>query len=247
VNQEKRIETIFKSIRAYCEANADDAVVKKYSRYFTEGYDAYGLSKEVFLTHASKLQNEVREELSEEEALRLGDLLFKSGKYEEASFAIHIIMAFEREFSTATLQSIGDWLEKGVRNWAHADVLCGEVLSIFFKKGICGLDELSSWRDSPSKWKRRAVPVSMLELLKDEANVETLLVFIDSMMMDSERFVHQGLGWFLREAWKRQPQPVEGFLLKWKDTAPRKIFQYATEKMTREQRARYRAKRKHKK
>jgi 3-methyladenine DNA glycosylase AlkD len=59
-------------------------------------------------------------------------------------------------------------------------------------------------------------------------------------MMDAERVVHQGLGWFLREAWKQQPKPVEAFLMEWKDTAPRLIFQYATEKMPAQARARFR-------
>ena len=116
-NREKKI---VKEIRAFCQTKADEGLVRKYSRYFTEGYDAYGLSKEVFLAEASNLVGKLRGELSLEEALRLGDLLFQSGK-------------------------------------------------------------------------------------------------------------------------------VESFLLKWKDTAPRKIFQYATEKMTKVQRVRFRAERKRKK
>jgi hypothetical protein len=52
--------------------------------------------------------------------------------------------------------------------------------------------------------------------------------------------VQQGAGWFLREAWKLQPVPVERVLLDVKDTAPRLVFQYATEKMTPAARARYR-------
>jgi len=247
VSAEDKIQVVFSGIRAFCEANADEALAQKYSRYFTEGWDAYGLSKEVFLAQASDLVNEMREELSLEESLTLGDVLFQSGKYEEGSFAIHIIKSYESEFAPDTFQSIGDWLEKGVRNWAHTDVLCGEVLSIFFKKGICTLEDLASWRNSPSKWRRRAVPVAMIELLDSRAEMTPFLEFIEPMMMDDQRFVHQGLGWFLREVWKRQPQPVESFLLKWKDTAPRKIFQYATEKMTKEQRLRFRAKRKTKK
>jgi hypothetical protein len=56
--------------------------------------------------------------------------------------------------------------------------------------------------------------------------------------------VHQGLGWFLREAWKLYPQPVENYLAVWKDSAPRLIFQYATEKMTPEQKACFRREKK---
>jgi len=52
--------------------------------------------------------------------------------------------------------------------------------------------------------------------------------------------VQKGLGWFLREAWKIYPEETEGFLLKWKDTCGRIIIQYATEKMDKENRDRFR-------
>ena len=59
-------------------------------------------------------------------------------------------------------------------------------------------------------------------------------------MVDKDREVHQGVGWFLREAWKKNHEVTESFLLKWKDRAPRLIIQYATEKMTKEEKLRFR-------
>ena len=58
-------------------------------------------------------------------------------------------------------------------------------------------------------------------------------------MVDQEREVHQGVGWFLREAWKIQHEEVEVFLLEWKERAPRLIFQYACEKMSTEEKQRF--------
>jgi 3-methyladenine DNA glycosylase AlkD len=76
--------------------------------------------------------------------------------------------------------------------------------------------------------------------MKETRKVIEYVYFIESLMMDKEREVHQGVGWFLREAWKIESALVEEFLLKYKDTAPRLIFQYATEKMTPEGKARFR-------
>ena len=90
----------------------------------------------------------------------------------------------------------------------------------------------------------RTMVRTMVDLVKKARSVRSMLKFVRPMMMDDDRFVQQGIGWFLREAWKRQPEPVESLLLKYKDTAPRKIYQYATEKMTKEQRAKYRRARK---
>ena len=78
------------------------------------------------------------------------------------------------------------------------------------------------------------MPVTLIKALKTDIPHTTLLEFINPMMMDKEKVVHQGLGWFLRETWKKRPEQVEVFLLKWKDDCARLIIQYATEKMTKE-------------
>jgi 3-methyladenine DNA glycosylase AlkD len=70
--------------------------------------------------------------------------------------------------------------------------------------------------------------------------VAPLVDFIEPLMRDPEKVVQQGLGWFLREAWKRRPKPVEAFLLRHKETAPRVIVKYATEKMDRAGKERFR-------
>jgi len=41
-----KAKELYEGIRSCCRANADEAIVKKYSRYFKEGYDAYGHSRE---------------------------------------------------------------------------------------------------------------------------------------------------------------------------------------------------------
>jgi 3-methyladenine DNA glycosylase AlkD len=84
----------------------------------------------------------------------------------------------------------------------------------------------------------------MLGLLMTKTCARPLLVFLRPLMLDAEKVVQQGLGWFLRETWKKQAKPVEAFLIEWKDRAPRVIFQYATEKMTPDARACFRRARK---
>jgi 3-methyladenine DNA glycosylase AlkD len=58
-------------------------------------------------------------------------------------------------------------------------------------------------------------------------------------MEDSEEDVQKGLGTLLREIWKKQPEIAETFLLEWKDRCGRKIIHYATEKMDKESRAKF--------
>ena len=163
-----------------------------------------------------------------------------TGKYEEASFAISFIYSNKDNLTAETFDKLGSWLENGIINWAHTDVLSGKALSYFFTHQIIELESLKEWTESASKWKRRAVPVTLIDVLKTDVPLERLFHIIESLMSDTEKFVQKGLGWLLREAWKIYPEETEDFLLKWKDTCGRIIIQYATEKMDKENRDRFR-------
>jgi 3-methyladenine DNA glycosylase AlkD len=124
------------------------------------------------------------------------------------------------------------WYQLGITNWAHADTLGMMILPQFLLKNTLSLNEFNSWITSSYKFQRRCVPVTLIKVIKNNktGNFSTYFHFIEPLMTDKEREVHQGVGWFLREALKIQPQPTEEFLLKWKDTSPRLIIQYATER-----------------
>jgi 3-methyladenine DNA glycosylase AlkD len=217
-------------IRKYCAANANEAVVKKYARFFREGYDAYGLTPEKFNEKVTAILKDKSVDMKL--VIEAGNLLVKSGKYEETSFAICLLKEFSSRFDIGTFKAVEKWFQSGIVNWAHTDIFCGELLSRFFEKKVITLKNLSKWRIAKNKYQRRAVPVAMLELLKTTKNYEPMFVFIEPLMTDEEEKVQQGLGWFLREAWKNRRKETERFLMKWKNNAPRKIYQYATEKMT---------------
>ena len=235
-----KIEKKFNVIRQFCKANIDEATIKKYSRYFKEGYNAYGLGREKYETQRDKWLTEWKEEFSFEDYLKLGDILIATGKYEEASYAVSFIANQKKQLKPEHFKHLSEWLEKGVRNWAHTDILCGWLLSHFIRTNMIKIDALTAWRKSDSKWKRRAVPVTLIDVLKTNTSLKQMLALIDPLMSDKEEMVQKGLGWFLREAWKRYPQEVEDFLLKWKDTCGRIIIQYATEKMDKAYRLKFR-------
>jgi 3-methyladenine DNA glycosylase AlkD len=235
-----RVRRALADIRAFCARHASRAEARRYARFFTEGYDPYGIDKATWEANAARFYDAFRERFTLADFLDLGDLLWQSGKYEEGSFAITTLRPLLDEFDAGTVERIGGWLEAGVRNWAHTDVICGTLVAPCLQRGVVGTGDLARWTASPGRWKRRAVPVSLLALLPDRARPAALLDVVRPLMSDPERVVHQGTGWFLREMWKAHPATVEAFLLEWKDTAPRLIFQYATEKMTPAGKARFR-------
>lgn len=235
------VQAVVAEVHDFCVTNADPALVRKYARFFKEGYDAYGVDSK--LPAWAEHRDDWIRRLSEagpKAVLEAGDQLIATGKYEEIAFAVLFTAAIRDRYTPAMFAHIGKWFNGNIKNWAHVDIFCAEVLSKFLADEVIDLSTLAAWGESEFEYKRRAVPVAMIPLLKVREDFAPLLAVIEPMMKDPERVVHQGLGWFLREAWKRQPKPIEKFLLRHKNTAPRLIFQYATEKMTPEQRERFR-------
>ncbi len=235
------IQSALQEIRSYYEAHSDAALVRKYAKFFVEGYDAFGVDGKLTAAQRKAWFDKWSPEHDLGWFLDLGDRLVKTGKWEEGFLAIGFITLQMDQITPSTFERVANWLDDGgLANWAAIDTLSGELLPAFLSKKVVPLSAFADWRSASSKWKRRAVPVTLIKALKMSYEIPELLAFIDPMMGDAEKVVHQGLGWFLREAWKLDHPPVEAFLLKWKNTCARLIIQYATEKMSKEEKVCYR-------
>jgi 3-methyladenine DNA glycosylase AlkD len=233
-----KYKELFDEIRLYCKENADEANVIKYARYFKGEHNAYGLSQ-------PQINSKVKELLKNPGlnlpiVLEAAPLLFENGKYEEITIALLLIDGFYKNFTKETFQAVGNLYALGINNWAHADALGMFIVPKFLKLKIIDYTELLPWLNSPYTFQRRTVPVAMIKMIKADGLRKEIIDFLEPLMMDKEREVHQGMGWFLREAWKINPSEIEHFLLKWKNKGARLIFQYATEKMSKDERVRFR-------
>jgi hypothetical protein len=102
-------------------------------------------------------------------------------------------------------------VDHGVENWAHADMICSSLLSIFLRNGIVELPDFEPWLIRKANGTRRAVPVGPASHAQGKPPRRTPGIH---RAFDERpgQVVHQGLGWFLREAWKLEHQLVEDFL-----------------------------------
>lgn len=231
-------QQLIQEIRSYCMDNANEEQLQKSQRFFKEEFIGYGLT-------APQVHNKVKELLKTGQidlpiVLEATPEFMESLKYEEISFALLLLNGFGKQFTSETFQTISEWFSFSINNWAHADTLGMFVLPKFLEKKIVSPDDFVPWLNSPYKFQRRCVPVTLIKHVKKTRVVMPSVLFVEQLMADPEREVHQGMGWFLREAWKLSPAEVEAFLLKYKDSAPRLIFQYACEKMTAENKLRFR-------
>jgi 3-methyladenine DNA glycosylase AlkD len=236
-----KMEKLIGEIKKFCNENGNPAIVKKYSIYFKDGYNAYGVADEI-LSPQRKVWLEKHKNNGLDWFLDLSDKLIRPGeKYEVVSCGFVFVNTFKKQFSKSILQRVKNWYDDGVDNWAHSDSICGSTIRELVQDGHIEHKDFDKWRISDSKWTRRVVPVAFLEFIRIKQQIKPLIEYIRPIMLDNERVVHQGLGWFLREAWKKEPELVEDFLMEFRNTSARLIFQYATEKMSKEYRLRFRA------
>ena len=230
-------EELINDIRQYCQENENRENALKYTRYFKEAPDSYGLSQ--------PQMNEKAKQLLKEKSLTLDTVLkaipaLLKGKYEETTIALLLVNGFEKQYTKSLFLEISNWFGFSIYNWAHADTLGMFILPKFFKNKIINEQDFESWIKSPYKFQRRCVPVTLIKTLKTRNDFKILFGFLEPLITDPEREVHQGMGWFLRECWELKPQETEEFLMKWKEKSPRLIIQYATEKMSAEEKLGFR-------
>lgn len=230
-------EELIQEIESYCKANASAEQLQKSQRFFKDEFVGYGLT-------APQIHGKVKD-LLKQGAFDLHTILDATPKlmegrmYEEISMGLLLLDGLWKQFTPETFRAIGSWFTFSIHNWAHADTLAMFTLPRFLDKKILEMDDFGPWTDSPFKFQRRCVPVTLIKHMKKTRQVMPSILFVEKLMGDPEREVHQGMGWFLREAWKINSSEVEPFLEKWKDTAPRLIIQYACEKMTAENKQRF--------
>ncbi len=236
----KKLQLKHKEIIEFCLANSDNSIINKYSKYFKEGYKGYGIDTKIFESQKSIWLNLWSNDMTLDDYLDLGDILMSTGLLEEASFATFFIASKKDEFSIETFDRIGKWLDKDIKNWATTDILCMFVLCHFLIDKIISFEKLKEWTTSESEWKRRAVPVTLVVLIKNELKLIDAINLIEPLMLDDSEYVQKGIGTLLRGLWKEYPAEIENFLMNWKDKCGRLIVQYSTEKMDKEYRKKFR-------
>jgi 3-methyladenine DNA glycosylase AlkD len=223
------VQKFYDDFVSWCEQNADEATALKYARYFKESYDSYGMTQPFM--NAKALEMLKTQLITPDKVMEAAPLFFKNPKYEATSIILMLLNRMHKNFTREHFFQIQSWFDKAINNWAHADMLGMQILPVFFKKNLVSLHDFDPWIASPFRFQRRCVPVTLIKSAKNGEDLTSLFKYIEPLMLDDERVVMQGTGWFLKECWQINSAETEKFLLKWKDRSPRLIYQIACEKM----------------
>jgi 3-methyladenine DNA glycosylase AlkD len=123
-----------------------------------------------------------------------------------------------------------------INNWDLVDVSAPYVVGRYlFDKPRDVLYELAR---SESLWERRTAIVSTSYFIR-EGDVDDTFKIAEMLLEDDHDLIHKATGGWLREAGKKDPQKLLGFLDKYAATMPRTALRYAIEHLDKEQRAHY--------
>jgi len=232
----ERQQEIYDMCLQYLYDHENPQVMIKNAPLYKEGYDAFGLSD----AEQRELRQMVLDRFnpSPQEIADLGKIFLSTHKFEFGLLAVQLIKKHRPRVDRYVYEAVFEWLEQGIENIAHADLLATKITPVFLELGIASLDDFETWRTAPSKWTRRVAALTML-YLRDKASPERLLEYIQPLLKDPEKVVQQGVGIFLRELWALHSDEVEEFLLNHRDNTAPTVMQYATEHMQRDKKKRF--------
>ncbi len=186
------------AIRAELEAHAEPWKLPVMQRFFKDPIDAYC----TYTPHVRAIAKRYGAEFgawSEQERTALARLLWASGKFEEGSVAILLFAQMRRRCEYCHWKLFTRWLERDVRNWAHCDTLCAELLGPLLIRHPEWLEELREWVGAKEKFKRRAALVAPLKGLRKGLFRGEARELMDRLAGDPEEIVRKGVVWVRRE------------------------------------------------
>jgi len=132
-----------------------------------------------------------------------------------------------------TLRKLTDFYLKHrakVNNWDLVDSSTHYILGSAIINGIYSLDILEELSSSKNLWDRRIAMVANWLLIRN-GDVHPTIVLSKKLLNDKEDLMHKAVGWMLKEAWKKDPDIIEDFLIENYHKIHRTTLRYSIEKM----------------
>lgn len=217
-------------------ADPDDAVAL--ARYFKTGKGEYG-EGDVFLGIRVPA---IRVVVKQWRGLPLDevDSLLDDAEHEHRLAGVLLLVAAYPRASAEVVDRYLAAVRRGrVNNWDLVDASSEFILGPWLLERDRGL--LRALAASNSLWERRVAVLATFGFLK-QGDASTTLEVAESLLGDREDLMQKAVGWMLRETGKRVSRPaLLGFLDAHAAAMPRTMLSYATEHLTQDERARYRA------
>lgn len=190
--------TLHAAIRADLVAHSEPHKLPLMQRFFREPLDAW-CTYTTFVRAAAKIHAAPFLAWTPEERAQLATLLWESGKFEEGAVAIHLYARMRRHCGRAEWELFRSWLPRYIRNWAHCDTLCAELLGPLLIRHPEWMEELKEWAVVPETYQRRAALVAPLKGLRKGLFRDESQQLLDLLATDRTDIIKKGVVWLKRE------------------------------------------------
>jgi len=186
------------AIRAALIANSEPWKLPVMQRFFKDPIDAYC----TYTLHVRNLAKQHGAEFAswpETDRTALATALWESGKFEEGTMAILLYSRMRRKLDKKHWNAFSRWLTTYVRNWAHCDALCAEVLGPMMIAHPERISDMKTWAASKAKYKRRAALVAPIKGIRKGLFLLEIEEICALLAADCEDIVKKGIVWLRRE------------------------------------------------
>lgn len=241
------IEKVVNEIQILLKENAPKLTTAQKKRMYNilnpdiENYVIYGIKFKILENFVKSVFN--KSACSYEEAIEVFKKLIRTNVEEEKFAGLHFLNQFKKFFTSDTIDLFRNEYSQYCYTWSLCDSTCVRVLGPFLgKKGNESLAKktVDEWSNSEHMWIQRASMVILLKLAMIKKDFDESYVFgiVEKMLKYSRQpYIEKGIGWLLKTCSKYKPELINNYLLNNKETFPRLILRYASEKLPKERRA----------
>jgi 3-methyladenine DNA glycosylase AlkD len=171
------------------------------------------------------------QKLNKNEIISLSINLLKSKYFEDKRFGIQILSDNIKILDKKFIESLFDYFDVYIKEWATCDVLSSKVISKLILKDNSIINIMIVWSNSNKFWAKRASIISFVNLVK-KGNYDNVIIEIcQNLIINDFRFIQLGVGWCLRNLSIKNLDLVINFIKKNYEYFSREGLRYTVEKM----------------
>ncbi len=203
-----------RAIRARLRSMADVRAARLAKSALRSPWQFYGVIPPRVRALAREVARRHRRDADLSGVLRIARSLWRSGRHEEMSLAIHLVATQERRLRDGDWAEFRGWIARA-RSADHCDLLALNLLGVLVCRDRSWCRVLHHWALSDNVWMRRAAVAAVVPRTHRMADVEAALAVCEQLMRDRAPEVQEAVAAALREASGRDPRLTGAFLERW--------------------------------